>query len=113
MTTFPLYTSLISSLPQKDLTIAQKSAFVKKIKTMDHESHELIYALIKSYFMDRDQGDLLTIPYQGQLNKDKIDFDLLTLPIPLRQLLYKFINLHSKKLEEDKEIQEIHSLGES
>jgi hypothetical protein len=110
MSQFPLYTTLMANLPDKDLTVLQKSDLIKKISSIDSEAHELVYALIKSFYMENNGGDSLSIPYKGQLCKDKIDFDLLEMPNKLRQLLYKFITLHKKKLVEDEKIKEIQNI---
>lgn len=107
MSQFPLYTTLMNNLPDKDLTIIQKSDLVKKISIMDTEAHELIYALIKCFFIENNNGDALVIPYNGQLSKEKIEFNLVKMPNKLRQLLYKFVNAHKKKLIEDEKIKEI------
>jgi len=104
MSQFPLYTTLIAGLPEKDLTIMQKKDLVKKISTMDLDAHELVYALIKCYYIEHNHGDTLSIPYKGLLSKDKIEFDLAEMPNKLRQLLHKFINVHKKKLIEDEKI---------
>ena len=104
---FPLYTTLLSNLPQKDLTVVQKSGLVKKIANLDTEAHDLVFALIKCYFLEHNTTDTFAIPYNGLLAKDRIDFDLLNFPIELRQLLYKFVTIHTKKLDEDKQIQEL------
>jgi hypothetical protein len=103
MSDFPLYTSIKNNLPKKDLTQAEKNDFIKKIKELEQDAHELIYVLIKSYYLDTEK-DSFSIPYKGQINKDKIQFNLLDFPHTLRQLLYKFVKMHNKKLREDKEI---------
>lgn len=105
---FPLYTSLSIGLPSKDLTVSQKRKFIKQINTLDSETCGLIYALIKSYYVEHENGDnLMSLPYSGALATDCINFDLAEFPIKLRQLLHKFVTVHSKKIKEDKEIQEI------
>lgn len=105
MSQFPLYTTLASNLPKKDLTILQKNELIKKIASMTSEDHELIYMLIKSYYINNDMGDSLSIPYNAQLGKEKIDFDLLELPNGLKQLLFKFSTIHKNKLIEDEKFQ--------
>jgi hypothetical protein len=102
---FPLYTTLNNNLPKKDLTIPQKADFIKKISIMDPDSHELVYALIKCYFLEHTKADNLTVPYNAQISKDKINFDLLEFPAELRQLLYKFVILYGKKQVEDEKLQ--------
>ena len=98
MSQFPLYNTLISNIPEKDLTVIQKNTFAKKIASLDTETHELIYALIKCYFIEENKGDDFCVPYNGTLSKDKIEYSLLDFPVKLRQLLFKFVNIHSKKL---------------
>lgn len=109
MSNFPLYTTLSKGLPKKDLTIAQKNDFVRRITKLDSEAYDLIYALIKCYYLEHENGDSFTIPYNGTLAKDRINFNLLKFPNKLRQLLYKFVTVHKKKLKEDKEIEVIHN----
>lgn len=105
MSQFPLYTTLSTHLSKKDLTILQKNELIKKISSMSTEDHELIYMLIKSYYINNDTGDSLSIPYNAQLSKDKIEFDLLDFPNELKQLLFKFVIVHKKKLIEDETFQ--------
>jgi len=101
---FPLYSTLKVNLSRKNLTIVQKNDFIRKVTTLDSEVHDLLYALIKCYFLEEDGGNSLSIPYKGKLKKDRIDFDLNDLPAELGQLLYKFINIHQQKLIEDEKI---------
>jgi hypothetical protein len=108
MSNFPLYTSLSTNLSTKDLTIAQKSDFIKRVSKMDPDTCELIYALIKSYHLEHESKDSsFVLPYKGSLAQDRINFNLLNFPKQLRQLLYKFVTIHSKKLKEDKKIKKI------
>jgi hypothetical protein len=103
---FPLYTTLNNNLANKDLTKTQKDDFMKKIESMDSEGHDLIYALIKCFYLENTKSDHLSVPYNGEISKDKITFDLQQFPNPLKQLLYKFIILNGKKRAEDKKIQD-------
>jgi hypothetical protein len=103
MSDFPLYSSIKTNLPNRDLTVTEKLDFINRIKEYDVETHELVCALIKCYYTDNG-GSPMTIPYDGKLVKDRIDFNLLDFPIKLRQLLYKFIKLHKRKIKEDEEI---------
>jgi hypothetical protein len=101
MSKFPLYASLSVNLPNKDLTAAQKADIVKQISALDQDGQNLVYALIKSYFLDKDTGDVLAIPYQGVFNQGRLKFDLANFPIPLRQILFKFVSMHNRKMRED------------
>lgn len=104
MSKFPLYVSLMQNIPKTDLTLLQKTNFVRKISELDQNAHELMYALIKSYYIDQEEGDILCVPYSGQLTKSGIEFDLILLPAKLRQLLYRFIQREITRIEQDKEI---------
>lgn len=110
MSTFPLYTTLISNLPERDITLLEKKKLLQMIETLDEEGHELIFALIKSY--QHDHGNDLGLPYKAQIQKDSvIAFNLMDLPPQLRRLLFKFAGMHSKKLEEDQQKQSSSSVA--
>lgn len=114
MSVFPLYDNLIKDLPKKDLTIKQKNHFIKIIGVIDdNNTKELIYVLIQFYFKNNSLDSTIDstleyeLPYKGKKtvceNKNNlydITWDLLDLPIPLRQIIYKFISLHIKQMEE-------------
>lgn len=102
MSNFPLFNVLNNNIPlKKDLTVVEKNDFMKKIQTLDIDGFELIYTLIKYYYIQKENGSLLSLPYNGIINKDNIQFNLLDLPIPLRHIVYKFICIHKQKLQED------------
>jgi hypothetical protein len=102
MSDFPLFNVLNNNIStKKDLTVAEKNDFIKKIQSLDVDGFELIYALIKYYYIQKENGSLLSMPYNGVIIKDKIQFNLLDLPIPLRHIIYKFICMHKQKLQED------------
>lgn len=101
MNNFPLYQTLNKNLSKKDLTVPQKNILIKKVSNLDLDGQELVYALIKCYYVDHQKEDNLGIPYGGILNRDKIDFNLLDLPIELRHILFKFVEIHEKKDKDD------------
>jgi hypothetical protein len=101
MSNFPLYTTLKKNIPKKDLTIPQKNDLINKISEMQTEEHELIYALIKSYFLEKDKEQNVIVPYKGKMIKENIEFNLSDLPIELRQILFKFILAHEQKTKEE------------
>lgn len=110
MSQFPLYTTLIAGLENKDITLIQKKEFLSKLTDMDLDAQEKVYALVKCYYLENESGDKLTIPYGGQLSKDRIEFDLDKMPKKLKRLLYKFAKVHSKKIMEDEEIKKIQNI---
>lgn len=105
MSNFPLYDRLCADLPKKDLTVLQKKKVIIAMSEIDIETAELIYALILAYYNVNTQGDNLTIPYKGKLKGTGIEFNLLDFPLPLRQLLLKFVEIHQEKIKEDQKIE--------
>lgn len=98
MSTFPLYNVISKDIKNKDLTAKQKIEFIKKIDTMDENSIKLIYALIRAYSLN-DGSKFCLIPYGGnKINQSDISFDLEKFPNKLKQILYKFIDVHDKSL---------------
>ena len=100
MNQFPLYDVLNVGLPKRDLTASQKNSFVKKIPTIDKDGTELLYALIRFYYKNTTESGMGDF-YGGVVSKSSVTFDLERLPIPLKQLLYKFILIHLKKMKDD------------
>lgn len=105
MNNFPLYTSLMTNIRNRDLTPVQKNDFLKKIAMMKEEGHELIYALIKVFYIEHETDGALHIPYGGVLKNKSLTFDLNQLPNKLKQILYKFTKIHIKKMKEDLELE--------
>ncbi len=108
MSGFPLYDNLIQQLPKKDLTLKQKEEFIRNISAIDYNGKELIYALIMVYKSQNVQQDKQnSLPYDGtQIQTDKkafynVTWNYMNFPIKLRHLLFKFLELHLKTLEED------------
>ena len=46
MDCFPLYDTLNSNLPKKDLSVKQKEEFIRKISDADAKAQEILFALI-------------------------------------------------------------------
>jgi len=106
MSNFPLYTTLKKNICKKDLTIQQKNDLVNKILSLESEQHELIYVLIKCYFLEKDKEQNVILPYKGKIIKENIEFNLTDLPIELRQILFKFVTIHEQKIKEESKIEE-------
>ena len=106
MSKFPLYDSLNTNVKNKDLTVLHKKDFIKKINILDHNGHELIYALIRIYQMENEEDNTsFTLPYNGSyINKD-MKFEMSNLPHKLKHILYKFIKVHLKKMKDEKNIE--------
>lgn len=105
MSDFPLYNTLISKLAKKDLTVLEKTQLIKKIPQLDLDTKELIYALIEFYYI-KNSENVQDFPYECKINDENIEFDLLKLPHELKQMLFKFVSMHNKKLIEDEKLKE-------
>ena len=105
MANFPLYDNLNVNLKNKDLLVREKTDFITKINKIDHDGIELIYALIKVHYIKNkeDQDQEYALPYEGKYVEGDMKFDLDNFPTDLKQILYKFIDRHMKKMEEDKQ----------
>ena len=98
---FPLYDNLREKLKTKDLLVREKTHFIDMIKKIDKDGQELLYALIRYHYnlnADKNNQDL---PYEGKYVNETLCFDLDKFPIELKQILYKFIQIHIKKMEEE------------
>jgi hypothetical protein len=108
MSNFPLYDSLYKDTEDKDISTAHKKIFIKKIASLDQDGHELVYALIKIYYLKYDDESGIVLPYNGKyVNKIDITFEFNTFPNKLKNMLYKFVIVHLKKMEDDKKMNKI------
>lgn len=102
---FPLYESLLNEIPKKDLTAKQKSDLVSMISKMDSYGKELMYVIINIYMKNEDDTND-EVPYKGVKFTDpngisSISWKLSEIPVKLRHILYKFVSMHMRKMEED------------
>lgn len=110
MNYFPLFDQLqVDKIPKKDLTAANKKVLVNAIKGMNEDGQETVYAIIKYYYVNKDNGQMLDIPYSGELEKHDVGFDLNKLPIELRHILFRFMGRYQKRIEEDNNLAELMS----
>jgi hypothetical protein len=102
--TLSLYENLSKSIKKKDkdLTIKQKDEFILNINRIDQEGIDLIYTLIKFYEKDT-KNVMVDITKQkcSEYNILNIEYDLDSLPNDLKQILYKFLQLHINKMLEE------------
>lgn len=102
MSNFPLYDNLSLDISNRDLNLKQKNEFMQKIKNIDDNGAELVYALIKVYQMENATDDsTFILPYNGKYVKNDMKFDFNQLPTQLKQILYKFIVLHTESMKEE------------
>jgi hypothetical protein len=87
---FPLYESLKNS-ECKELTEEDKTMIVEKIKHMSTEKQEIVYALIKAFYLEKqNQISSNELPYGGKELKNRLKFDLECIPTELQNILKMF-----------------------
>ncbi len=102
---YDLYVSLKE--PKKETFLAsQKESFLKNILKIDEKGQEMIYMIIKYYFLEYDSksdtNNLEIIPYEGKFVSKNLRFDFEKFPPPLKSMLHKFITMHLSVMEEEK-----------
>ena len=103
MSKFPLYDSLYKEVEDKDISSPHRKFFLSKIEKLDQDGYELIYVLIKIYYLKHNDDSGIVLPYNGKyVNKTDISFDFNSFPNKLKNMLYKFLQAHVKKMEDDK-----------
>jgi hypothetical protein len=108
---FPLFDTLLSecsdkSFIEKDLTLTQKKSMIKIIESLNKDGIELIYVLICCFynkFEDYSIKKEYTVNdiYNCKITNNDIKFDLDILPIRLKHILFKFVDIHKKKMIDD------------
>ena len=99
---FPLFQSLLAKCKPskngkyKDISKSEKEFFVKRVKELSEDSHEVIYAIISAFSPSVDS----TIPYSGVFIESGVaQFNFNKFPPQLKRILYNFVITH---LSDDK-----------
>jgi hypothetical protein len=104
MVNFPLYDNIIKEINdyeiKEDLTVEEKKILLKKIKKLDQNGFNLLYVLIKVFHINNtEDNNVSSVPYEGNIVKNNIKFDFDKLPIKLKFIIDRFIQLHIKSLQ--------------
>lgn len=87
---FPLYESLKSD-EFKELTDDEKDALIDKIKVMNDDKQEIVYALMKVYYIEeKNKVSSNELPYNGKELKNRLKFDMDHIPSKLQYILKLF-----------------------
>jgi hypothetical protein len=87
---FPLYDSLKNN-EFKELTDDEKDTLVEKIKNMNDEKQEIVYALMKVYYIEeKNTVSSNELPYNGKELKNRLKFDMDQIPSKLQYILKSF-----------------------
>ena len=107
MSSFPLYDNLKKDIPKKDLTIKQKEELINVVLKMDDNTKEIIYVLIQYYNSEcntskySDDIPFNAIKKENSATDCDVSWSLTDIPIPLRQMLYKFMLADMKSKAEE------------
>lgn len=102
---FPLFHALYKEtevLKDQILTYEERLLLMDQIKSLDKDGHEYLYALIRNYQLEIDKGNFDELPYEPKVNKSGYKFEMKKLPDRLVIILKHFVNLHLKKLVEER-----------
>lgn len=103
---FPLYDNLNKNIADEELKMTQKKTFLKRVDMMDKNGNELLYTLIRVHQLEnQEENTSFTLPYNGTYVDNNICFDLDKLPRKLKQILFKFMEAHINKMNEDNNIE--------
>lgn len=97
-----LYDTISKDLPSTELPMTGKDEFIKMVKKLDDKGNEIFFILMKLYEMRSCENP--GIPYDGKISSDEIKFELESLPTQLQHMLFKFMSIHLKSIEEDAKI---------
>ena len=85
---FPIYETLKKNV-FVELIDEEKDQLVDLFKTMSDEKQEIVYALIKAYYIEENAFSD-SLPYNGKILKQRIKFDLNQMPSRLQFILKCF-----------------------
>ena len=97
---YGLYQTLNKNIPKQDLKAAQKTHILEKIITLSPRETEAVVMLVCEHA--RIQEDFIydpediALPYDGSFDKKTATFDLKKMPIPLRWIIWKFLEIVEK-----------------
>ena len=101
MSLHPLYDSLKNDTKPIDLTQEQKEDLIFNIRKMDEKGCELFFVLLKLFEIDSVPDASDGLPYECRYVAKEYRFDLEKFPDHLKQILYKFVKMHIKNMEEE------------
>lgn len=103
-TMFPLFSTIFQETENDDeLTAAQCSELCEKIKNLDKEGNEILFALIRHYHLEIEDGSFNEMPFQCKQNKSGYKMNMSKFPNRLVNIINYFVTLHLNKLHEEKQ----------
>ena len=91
---FPLYNILHEKLQAnlQPLSKQEKDRIISKIKQMDNNGYEHLYALIKVHHLEKENE--FQLPYNMKLLKMGLRVDIDNLPIELQHIIKGFVDMN-------------------
>jgi len=102
---FPLFKALYNEtegIKNNNVSYEERLVLQDEIKSLDKDGHEYLYALIRNYQLEIDNDDFHELPYNPKVNKTGYKFEMKKMPDRLIIILKHFVDLHRKKLMEEK-----------
>jgi len=111
LSVFPLFDTLFQETEsvQTPLQYEEKMELCNQIKDLDQEGFDLVYAIIRSFYLVKENGHYDFVPYSPKINKTGYKFDTTFLPPRLLLMVRRFVALHLNKLREESEFQDMQS----
>lgn len=91
-----LYQTFNCELPSSDLKKTEKEHLIKCIQELDQVGSEIMFTLIYEHYirtLPSDTSEKTKTPYGCKYEKGDVTFNLTKIPIPLRHILYRFVNM--------------------
>ena len=103
-TMFPLFSTIFQETENdNELSVSQCSELCEKIKNLDKEGNEILFALIRHYQLEIEDGSFNEMPFQCKQNKSGYKMNMSKFPNRLVNIINYFVTLHLNKLHEEKQ----------
>lgn len=103
-TNFPLFFNLYQETENFSfLNDSDIMELAESIKTMDREGDEILLALIRNYQLEIEKKNYNDLPFNVKTIKNGYKFTMNKLPPRLILILKSFVELHQKKILEEKQ----------
>ena len=95
---FPLFETCYKMTENSNyvLDYNERILLSNKIKDLDKQAHEYIYAIIRTYQLENDKDNFDNVPYQMRKNKNGVKFEMSKIPGRLILIIHFFVDLHIK-----------------
>jgi len=98
-----LYDTFLKGVVNKEFTAYKKDEFLKMVKSLDDEGIKTFLLIIKLHELKSSPTSDVLLPYEGVSDDVEITFDLEKFPSLLQNILYKFMEMHTKHKQIEKE----------